>query len=152
LFKGEKSYRAYWVLVILTVAYSLVIAFLRPLGVEKGEDAVRISSYAVVGLVIFGVLFLMVYIRNHLRKPPTLYVDNEQVLPDKLKMVGGRVGTGRAPKVTPSVEKRDRWEDGTCKGVYVEELCMSCVHHRRRYYGNFCKHFGYVVDRPTQAG
>jgi len=146
-----KSYRVYWILLAVTAVYSVTIAFLPWLGYEESDTMVETSSWAVVGFIMLGVLFLMVYLRNHLRSAEPIRVDQEQVLPDKVKYSREAVQTGRKIAPQRQVEKRDRWEDGSCKETYVKDLCTTCVHYRRKYYGNYCKHFGMVVDRPTSA-
>jgi hypothetical protein len=154
LFKGEKSYRWYWILIAVVSAYTITISFLPWLGYgqsEKQNETVKLSSYAIIGFTVLGILFLMVYMRSHLRSPTPIRVKGEQVLPHKLQYLDAPVGPGRKIEPRAEIQKHDRWEDQTCKERYVENLCISCTHHRRRYYGNFCKHFGMVVDRPTHA-
>ena len=151
MFKGEKSYRLYWILFAIVVVYSATIAFLPWLGHDPGEDMVKMSSYGIIGFAIIGVLFLMIYIRNNLRISTPIHVDQEQVLPHKLAYLKKPVGAGRKPIIRPQIQKYDRWEDESCRQTFVKDICTSCIHYRRRYYGNFCKHFGMVVDRPTQA-
>ncbi len=151
MFTGWKSYRAYWLLIAAVAVYSATIAFMPWAGYDKSEEAVKLSSYLVIGLVVFAILFLVVYLNSHLRRKDPTHVRGEQILPHKLKAVGKPVGTGRKLEAEVQVQKQDRWEDGTCKELYVKNLCTTCIHHKRRYYGNFCKHFGMVVDRPTRA-
>ena len=148
MFKGEKSYRAYWILFAAVAVYSAVISFLPWAGYVDVESTVELSSYIVVGCVIFGVLFFLVYLRGNLRTSDTVVVKGEQVLPHKLGFIRKPLGSGRKLKSQEEVEKVDRWDDKTCKEFYVRDLCTTCIHHRRRYYGNYCKHFGYVVDKP----
>ncbi len=144
----SKSYISYWILLLITAIYSMAVAFLPWMGYDLDTKTVEFSSIAVIGFVILGVIFLLVYIRDHLRTPTPLRVDQEQVLPEKLKYSKNRVETGRKIEEQKQVPKRDRWEDGTCEETYVKDLCTTCVHHVRRYYGNYCKHFGMVVDKP----
>ena len=148
-FGGEKSYRLVWLLILLAVGFSLTVAFLPALGFKE-QSWVKPSSFVVVAVLILGILALMIYMRTHLRAAGMHRVTGEQVLPDKLAMSGELVGTGRKLKAKAEVAKRDRWKDGTCKETFVRELCTTCIHYRRRYYGNFCKHFGMVVDKPKQ--
>jgi hypothetical protein len=151
LFKGEKSYRAYWILIAAVAVYSLTISFLPWAGYVDIESTIELSSYIVVGFVIFGILFLMVYLRGHLRTSDPVKVRGEQVLPHKFKFLKKPLGPGRKLEAPVDREKMDRWDNKTCKEIFVRDLCETCTHHRRRYYGNFCKHFGYVVDRPSHA-
>jgi hypothetical protein len=151
LFKGEKSYRAYWILIAAVAVYSLTISFLPWAGYVDIDSTIEMSSYIVVGFVIFGILFLMVYLRGNLRTSDPVKVRGEQVLPNKLRFLPKPMGPGR--KLEPEVEreKRNRWDDKSCREFYVKDLCNTCIHHRRRYYGNYCKHFGHVVDKPGHA-
>jgi len=151
LFKGEKSYRWILILVLAAAIYSMVIAFMPWAGYDKHDRLVKVSAYILVGVVIFGILFLMIYMRGHLRPSGSVKVVGEQVLPHKLKYVAEPVGPGREVQPQVKITKLDRWANGSCKQVFVGQLCTSCTHHRRRYYGNFCKHFGMVVDRPSPA-
>ena len=151
MFKGEKSYRWILILVLAAAIYSMVIAFMPWAGYDKHDRLVKVSAYILVGVVIFGILFLMIYMRGHLRPSGSVKVVCEQVLPHKLKYVAEPVGPGREVQPQVKITKLDRWANGSCKQVFVGQLCTSCTHHRRRYYGNFCKHFGMVVDRPSPA-
>jgi hypothetical protein len=151
VFKAEKSYRLYWILIAAVAVYSMVISFLPWAGYVDIDSTIELSSYLVVGLSIFGILFLLVYLRGHLRTSEPVQVRGEQVLPQKLKSVRRPVGPGRKLQTRVEKPKRDRWDDRSCKEQFVKDLCETCIHHRRRYYGNYCKHFGYVVDRPGQA-
>jgi hypothetical protein len=148
---GWKSYRFYWILIAAVAAYTVAIGFMPWAGYDESEGAVKLSSYLVIGLVIFGILFFMVYLHSHLRRTEPTQVKGEQVLPNKLRYLAKPVGPGRKLPEESRLPKRDRWDDRSCKEHYVKELCTTCIHHRRRYYGNYCKHFGMVVDRPTRA-
>ncbi len=148
MFKGEKSYRWILVLVLAAVVYSIVIAFMPWAGYDESDRLVKASAYIMVGAVIFGILFVMIYLRGRLRRTAPVKVAGEQVLPQKLKYVSEPVGPGRKMGPQAEMSKQDRWADGSCRQVFVGEICTSCIHHKRRYYGNFCKHFGMVVDKP----
>ena len=126
------------------------VAFMPWAGYVSSEDTIKLSSYFVIGLAIFCILFLMVYLNNNLRRKEATIVKGEQGLQTKLRYLAKPVGPGRKIETQVEVQKRDRWDDGTCKQYFVKELCTTCAHHRRRYYGNFCKHFGMVVDRPAK--
>lgn len=151
MFKGEKSYRWMLILCMAAVIYSMVIAFMPWAGFDKSDRLVKVSSYILIGVIVFGMLFLMIYLRGRLRPLGSVKVAGEQVLPQKLKYVSEPVGPGRELQRQAEITKQDRWTNGSCKQVFVGQLCTSCIHHKRRYYGNFCKHFGMVVDRPGQG-
>lgn len=151
LFKAEKSYRVYWILIAAVAVYSMIISFLPWAGYVDIDSTIELSSYLVIGFAIFGILFLMVYLRGNLRTKDPVQVRGEQVLPNKLRYQPKPLGPGRKLEAKTEREKGDRWENRSCKEFFVEDLCETCVHHRRRYYGNYCKHFGYVVDKPGKA-
>jgi hypothetical protein len=132
-------------------AYSATIAFLPWAGLVETENAVTYSSYIVIGFIILAILAFVVYLNNNLRRSDPTVVQGEQVLPSKLRYLPKPLGTGRRMEAPVQVEKRDRRADNSCRDFFVKDLCTTCVHHRRRYYGNYCKHFGMVVDRPGKV-
>ncbi len=150
--KGEKSYRFLWLLITAVAIYSVIIAFMPWVGYDEADKLVERSTYVVIGVTIAGIVFLLFYMRRHMRSSAPVKVQGEQVLPHKLSLIGEPVGTGRKLEAKPEAQRYDRWQDHSCRQTFVKEICTTCVHYRRRYYGNFCKQLGMVVDKPTGLG